>query len=192
MPKKGEVLCSAATLRSKAELQLLLISEIFIRQNVTFSQRYDFTLIFDYCVLIIIISLNVVAVKTINFVVQDTQICVKIAPFYNAGAVERKTSRQMYLKGLNWLHRLKSKYKSILPKRGPGVVKNQTVKGHWKTLLFTLTFAVFVVMEALPATFSQSTKQFWPASKTPIKTQQWSEQTQSRHCSNGSIWLVLC
>lgn len=101
MPRKREVLCSAATLRPKSELQVIFISKTFIRQNLTFSQSYGLMLIFNYSVLFTIISLNVVVVNSINFALQNAQICVKFVLFYNAGAVQRKTSRQMYLKGLN-------------------------------------------------------------------------------------------
>lgn len=103
MPRKWEVLCSTATLRPKYELQLIFISKTFIRENLTFSQRCGFTLIFNYSVLITIIILNIVVFNSINFVLQNAQICVKIVPFYNAGAVQWKTSRQMNLKGLNWM-----------------------------------------------------------------------------------------
>lgn len=37
-------------------------------------------------------------VNSINFVVQEAQICVKIVPFYNVGAVERNSSGQYVAK----------------------------------------------------------------------------------------------
>lgn len=37
-------------------------------------------------------------VNSLNFVVQEAQICVKIVPFYNVGAVQRKSSGQYVAK----------------------------------------------------------------------------------------------
>lgn len=80
-----------------------------------------------------------------------------------------------------------SEYISIFPKRGPCVVKQTQATErhcslHWPSLCLSLW------RRSQQPSVSQHS-----SSKTPIETQQWSEQTQGRKSvQNGSKWLTLC
>lgn len=80
----------------------------------------------------------------------------------------------------------------MLPTRGLSVLEDAQGTGPPPDIALYIDLRCVCVYEALPATFSQSTQQLWRASKTPVDTQQWSEQTQDRNCAQMEALVRGC